>query len=96
MENKAGNNIDVIDLRVVVKKITAQKKLFYKTLPVAFVLSCAYILCIPRYYASSLSLAPEMAGSSMQGALGSIASSFGIDLGSMETTDAIKIGRAHV
>lgn len=90
MENKTEQKgIDVIDLRLILKRIIARKKLFYKTLPVAFVLSCAYILCIPRYYSSSLSLAPEVSGTSMQGALGSIASSFGIDLGSMETTDAI-------
>ena len=88
-QNTENKNIDVIDLGLILKKIIAKKKLFYKTLPIAFVLSCAYILCIPRYYNSSLSLAPEIAGSSMQGTLGSIASSFGIDLGSMETTDAI-------
>lgn len=88
MEEK--KELEVIDLRVVVKKIWANRKLFYKVLPVTFVLSCAYILCIPRYYSSSLSLAPEIGGTSgMGGTLGSLASSFGIDLGSMETTDAI-------
>lgn len=86
MENKEK---DIIDLALILKTIYAKRKLFYKTLPIAFVLSVAYILCIPRTYTSSLSLAPEVAGSSMQGTLGSIASSFGIDLGSMETTDAI-------
>lgn len=90
MENKVEKkDADIIDLSLIFKKIAARKKIFYKTLPIAFVLSCAYILCIPRYYASSLSLAPEISGTSMQGTLGSIASSFGIDLGSMETTDAI-------
>ena len=82
--------LEVIDLRVVFKKIWARRKLFYKVLPITFVLSCAFILCIPRYYTSSLSLAPEIAGSSgLGGALGSLASSFGVDLGTMETTDAI-------
>ena len=56
--------LEVIDLRVVFKKIWARRKLFYKVLPITFVLSCAFILCIPRYYTSSLSLAPEIAGSS--------------------------------
>lgn len=87
MEKK--KDLDVIDLRVVIKKIWANRKLFYKVLPVTFVLSCAYIVCLPRYYSSSLSLAPEVGGSSMGGTLGSLASSFGLDLGSMETTDAI-------
>ena len=82
--------LEVIDLRVVFKKIWARRKLFYKVLPVTFVLSCAFILCIPRYYTSSLSLAPELSSmSGVSGTLSSLASSFGFDLGSMETTDAI-------
>ena len=88
MEEK--KELEVIDLRVIAKKIWSRRKLFYKVLPITFVLSCAIILCVPRYYTSSLSLAPEMANSSgMGGALGSLASSFGLDLGAMETTDAI-------
>ena len=88
MEEK--KEMEVIDLRVVFKKIWSRRKLFYKVLPITFVVSCAYILCIPRYYTSSLSLAPEIAGSSgLGGTLGSLASSFGVDLGTMETTDAI-------
>lgn len=88
MEEK--KELEVIDLRVVFNKIWTRRKLFYKVLPITFVLSCAYILCIPRTYTSSLSLAPEIGNSSgMAGTLGSLASTFGIDLGSMETTDAI-------
>ena len=88
MEEK--KELEVIDLRVVFKKIWTRRKLFYKVLPITFVLSCAYILCIPRYYMSSLSLAPEISGNSgLGGTLGSLASSFGVDLGTMETTDAI-------
>ena len=83
-------NIEVIDLRVIFKKILANKKLYIKVLPIVFVLSCAYILCIPRTYTSSLSLAPEMNNSSsLGGTIGSLASSFGFDLGNMETSDAI-------
>ena len=88
MEEK--KELEVIDLRVVFKKIYERRSLFYKVLPIVFVLSCAYILCLPRYYQSSLSLAPEVGGTSgLGGTLGSLASSFGLDLGSMETTDAI-------
>ncbi|MCH5311710.1 MAG: chain-length determining protein [Prevotella sp.] len=90
MANEADNkNVDIIDLRKIIKQIIARKKLFYKTLPIAFVLSCAYILCIPRYYSTTISLAPEMESSGMGGALGSIASSFGFDFSSLESTDAI-------
>ena len=86
-----NKELKVIDLGLIIKRIWARKKLFLIVIPIVFLLSCAYILCIPRYYTSSLSLAPEMAGSGsgMGGTLGSLASSFGIDLGNMETTDAI-------
>lgn len=84
------NDSEVIDLRIIFKKIWAKKKIYAIVLPMALVLSCAYILCIPRTYTSSLSLAPELNNSSnLGGTIGSLASSFGIDLGSMETTDAI-------
>ena len=88
MEEK--KEMEVIDLRVVFKKIWSRRKLFYKVLPITFVVSCAIILCVPRYYTSRLSLAPEIGNSSgMGGTLGSLASSFGLDLGAMETTAAI-------
>lgn len=84
------NDSEVIDLRIIFRKIWANKKIYAIVLPVVLVLSCAYILCIPRTYTSSLSLAPEMNNSSnLGGTIGSLASSFGIDLGNMETTDAI-------
>lgn len=90
MEKNTGEkDIDVIDLRVVFKKIREKKKVFFITLPVAFVLSCAIILCVPRYYTSSTMLAPEMGNDMGGGTLGSIASSFGIDLSQGQTADAI-------
>ena len=81
---------EVIDLRVVMKKIWEKKKLFYWTLSIAFVLSCIYILSIPRYYTTDVKLAPELGGNmGGGGALSSIASSFGFDLSEMQTSDAI-------
>lgn len=86
-ENK---ELEVIDLKIIFKKIWAGRKLFYKVLPITFVISCLYILCIPRTYTSSLSLAPELNSSSgIGGTLGSLASSFGFDLDNLETSDAI-------
>lgn len=82
-------SIEAIDLRNITKKIIASKKTFYKTLPIAFVLSSALIMCVPRYYTSSISLAPEISGNNMGSALGSIASSFGFDISDMQTGDAI-------
>lgn len=80
---------EVIDLRVVAQKIWKQKKLFCWTLPIAFVLSCIYILSIPRTYTSEATLAPEMENAMGGGTLGSIAASFGFDLSEMQTSDAI-------
>ncbi len=80
---------EVIDLRVVMKKIWEKKKLFYWTLPIAFVLSCIYILSIPRYYTSDVKLAPELGSSMGGGTLGDIASSLGFDISSAQTNDAI-------
>lgn len=89
-ENKMKNpEIIGVNWKLVFEKILEHRKLFYKTLPIAFILSCAFILCIPRYYTTEAGLAPEMDNSSAGGALSSIASSFGFDLGEMQTTDAI-------
>ena len=54
MEEK--KEMEVIDLRVVFKKIWSRRKLFYKVLPITFVVSCAYILCKPRYCTYSLNI----------------------------------------
>lgn len=80
---------EVIDLRVVMSKIWKNKKLFYKTLPIAFVLSCIYILSIPRYYTSDVKLAPELDNGISGGTLGDIASSLGFDISTAQTSDAI-------
>lgn len=90
MEEKIDiKNQQVIDLRLVSKKIWANKRLFYKTLPIAFILSCIYILGVPRTYDTKAMLAPEIDNSLSGGTLGSIAASFGLDLSDMQTSDAI-------
>ncbi len=84
-ENK---NPNIIDLRLIGKKLWDNRKLFYKVLPITFVLACLYIICIPRTYSTEVKLAPEVE-SNMGGGLSSLASSFGFDLNNMQTTDAI-------
>ena len=85
-ENKAKN---VVDIRSLFKIVWARKTLFYKVLPIVFVLSCLYIISIPRTYTTTCKLAPEINNSSSGGALGALASNFGFDLSLMETSDAI-------
>ena len=85
-EKKELKVINVIDIA---KKLWARKKLYVKTLPIAFVVSYIYILGFPRYYSTDIKLAPELGGTSVSGSLGSLASSFGFDLDNFQGDDAI-------
>ncbi len=79
-----------IDLIAIINKIWARKKIFYKVIPITFIISVVFILGYPRYYITNIKLAPELNNSSNSiGTLNSIASSFGLDLSEMQTTDAI-------
>lgn len=89
MEEMNKPKASAIDYIKVWNAIKQRKKLFYKTLSVAFVIGCIYSLSIPRFYITEVKLAPEMENSGTGGALSSIASSFGFDLSEMQTTDAI-------
>ncbi len=89
MENTNRKSQDIIDLRILFKKIRDNKKLFFKVLPIVFVLSCLFIFSLPRYYQTDTKLAPEMDNLGTTSALSSLASSFGFDIGEMQTTDAI-------
>ena len=81
---------EVIDLRVILRMLVEKRRKFFLPLAITFVLSCVYIFSLPRYYTTNASLAPELESSlGAGGTLGSIASSFGIDLGEMQTNDAI-------
>lgn len=86
MEDK---NTDVIDLRLILKRIKQNKWKFIIILPIVFGLSCAYVLCLPRYYSTEVKLVPEIETGGMGGTLGDLASSFGIDLSNMQSSDAI-------
>lgn len=80
---------DVIDLRQVVRKIWQSKKLFLKVWAITFVLACVWILPQPRTYQTSVMLAPESTEQMSGGAIGSLASSLGINVGGVSGTDAI-------
>ena len=78
-----------IDFVIILKKVSENRKIFYITLPIVFVVSCLLILCVPRTYSTDTQVVPEIDNSKGSGALSSLASSFGFDLSSMQTTDAI-------
>ncbi len=67
-----------IDFGAIWSAVKKRKKLYYKVLPIAFVLSCIYALGIPNYYNCTVMLAPELSGSSRSSSLSTIASQFGI------------------
>ena len=97
MKNEMNNEKDIvtnqtvkqIDLGMISRAAWKHRRAFLIGLPAVFVLSCLFIVCIPRYYRSTVKLAPEM--SSFSGSsLSEVASSFGIDIGSSPTSgDAI-------
>ena len=81
---------EVINLKDIILKISSKRRKYYLPLAITFVLSCVYIFSLPRYYITDARLAPEMESTlGAGGTLGSIASTFGIDLGEMQTSDAI-------
>ena len=83
------NRSEYIDLREVFGKILSKKKSFFKVWGITFVLACAWILPIPRSYDAEVVLAPESVESSSVGTLGSLASTFGFNIGSIGGNDAL-------
>lgn len=82
------NKNDSINLRATIRLIKKRKKLMFKVLALTLVLSVAYIMCIPRTYTCTITLAPESNDMGAEG-LASMASSFGFDIGGNSSTDAI-------
>lgn len=81
-----------IDFKAIAKKLWEHRRLYCKVLPAVLVGTYLLMVCIPRYYKCTVSLAPEAAsGSSISGSLGSLASSFGLgsSLAKMNSQDAI-------
>ena len=96
-ENKINNQELIeeessIDFGKIFKDLLKHKTLYYKVLPVAFILAAVYALSLPNYYQCTVKLAPELGGSakSVGGGLASLASSFGVNLGGAQSgADAI-------
>lgn len=89
MEQNNHPDLEVIDLRIVWARIWNKRSLFVRVWIVTFILACAWIFPQPRYYTAKVVLAPEAGGQANGGGLASIASSFGVDLGGMQSEDAI-------
>lgn len=70
-----------IDFAAIWQAIKKHKKLYYKTLGVAFIIGLIIGFSIPKTYNCKILLAPELGGKTASGSLSSIASSFGINVG---------------
>lgn len=84
-----NNNTDLAVLNEAAQILKQKKKSYVKILAITFVLSCLIIFPQPRYYTCELKLAPEWGANSSAGSIGSLAASFGLDFGSMQSSDAI-------
>ena len=81
---------DQVYILTVLKRIKRKKKLFLSVSAITFITACLLILPVPRYYSCEVILAPEINNMSAgQNNISDIASSFGFNLGSAVTGDAI-------
>lgn len=87
MAEKKGS--DIISLRDIIRELKKKKKKFYKPMAIVFVLAAVYIYSQPRFYNTDVKLAPETDTNMAAGSLNSLASSFGFDLGGLQSSDAI-------
>ena len=62
--------------------ILNHRRLYYIVLPITFVVAAILTLSIPNYYQCKVMLAPELSGNKSTNSLASIASNFGLNLGS--------------
>lgn len=78
-----------IDIKQLCAKLIQRRFLFVKVLSVVLVVSVLWIFTQPRYYNCSIQLAPESSEGGAIGGIGSLASSFGFNLGGISSGDAI-------
>lgn len=67
--------------------VKTHRRLYYKVLPLTFVVAAIITLSIPNYYNCTVKLAPEIPGNKSGGSLASLASSFGVNLGTPNAAD---------
>ena len=78
-----GTQESSIDFGKIFRDLLKHKMLYFKVLPVAFVLAAIYALAQPNFYSCTVKLSPEMSSSkSGSSGLAALASSFGVNLGS--------------
>ncbi len=76
------NNGTVLSIAKLWQDIRKHKKLYLKVFGITFILAVVYLLSLPNFYKCEVELAPELTRSGSSNSLLSIASSFGLKLGS--------------
>ena len=61
-----------IDFGKIFKDLLKHKALYYKVLPVAFLLAAIYALSLPNYYNCTVKLSPELSSSRSSSGLASL------------------------
>lgn len=89
METNNNQKQKDIDIRKITAPILEKKKTLLKIWVITFILSCIWIFPQPRYYTCEVKLAPEWGDNTSTSEIGSMAASFGFDLSSMQSSDAI-------
>lgn len=71
--------------------IKSHRRLYFLGLPLTFVVAAFIALCKPNFYTCTVKLAPELSVAKPGGSLASLASSFGVNLGSASSSgDALQ------
>lgn len=78
IEEQKESNIDFMKM---FNNLLKHKRLYYKVLPITFVLACIYLLSLPNYYTCTVKLSPEMSGANRSNSLLNLASTFGMNIG---------------
>lgn len=89
-QNAPKQEEKVVDL-VAIMRILGKKKLYYLiAFPIALAIGILLVIDMPKFYTSETTMAPETENDlPKSSSLGSLAQSFGLDLGNMQSTDAI-------
>ena len=85
MDNTIQSQKQTIDFSKLIKDMKKHKKRFFTVLGITFVLSCVYLLSIPNVYKCEVMLAPELSRAGASNSLLSLASSFGMKIGTGTT-----------
>ena len=78
---KGSRKESPLDFNKLFQDILKYKRLYYKVLPLTFLMVALYTICLPNYYTCTVMLSPEMSTSrTSRTGLAALASSFGVNL----------------